>query len=190
MMNKIVLLTALFLVTCRSNSQKEIEFTTKKLDLPLKILHGTKKEDSTFIYLCFPKTIIINNPTKYPLKIDRYKVGLHPKGINYRHYRIFKYKDSLYYENEFLVKPMTKDSFNTYYGYQIKLKNEILDSLINNKVQEISKFKIYNIPINNNSKKWAISKISDSLKGKLHFSLHNKEKGFFYKSLDIELFDD
>ncbi|WP_438711839.1 hypothetical protein ACSTS3_04620 [Aquimarina muelleri] len=74
----------------------------------------------------------------------------------------------------------------------IKLSNLKLDSLIDNKtiVQKYRNLKIYNIPVNKNLKKWAISKIKDSIKGKIHFKLHNKEKGFFYKSLDIELFED
>ncbi|WP_438712295.1 hypothetical protein ACSTS3_07920 [Aquimarina muelleri] len=192
MIQRLILIT-LVCFSCSSQIiEQKIEIETKKTLLPLKLMLGYKNDNPINVFLCFPKEIIINNPTKYTLKVDRYKVGLHPKGINYRYYRIFKFKDSLFYENEFSIKPKTKDSFYVYYGYKINLNNKILDTLIksNSKVQEISKFKIHNIPISKEIKKWAISKINDSIKGQLHFSLHNKEKGFFYKSLDIELFED
>ncbi|WP_103867618.1 MULTISPECIES: hypothetical protein [Aquimarina] len=192
-MNKIIILIIIsFLVSCTSNSQNEIEIITKKTDLPLKILFGTKKTDSTYIYLCFPKRIIYNNKTSLLNKLNRYNINLNQVGTNSRDYRWYRYKDSLIYPDSFQIEPFEKDSIDFYYGYSLKLSNFQLDSLINSKkiTQIYGKLKVYDIPISDDVEKWASSKINDSIKGQLHFKLHNKEKGFFYKSLDIELFDD
>ncbi|WP_438710230.1 hypothetical protein ACSTS3_14160 [Aquimarina muelleri] len=192
-MNKIIiLLITLILINCNTNSKKEIELTTKKLDLPLKILYDKKGNDSTSIFLCFPKTIAYNNPTSQLHLIERYNINQHQVGLNNRHYRRYMYKDSLVYAESFKVKPLEKGFVDFYYGYLLKVSNTKLDSLTGGQkqIQQKGNLKIFNIPISKEIKKWAISKINDSIKGQLHFSLHNKEKGFFYKSLDIELFED
>ncbi|WP_438711139.1 hypothetical protein ACSTS3_21645 [Aquimarina muelleri] len=149
-------------------------------------------KDSTYLYLCFPKTIIYDNKTDALHLVERYSVDRHHSGRNLRDYRLYRFRDSLIYPKKFKIPPYQKDSFNIYYGYLLKIDNLILNNLLDKSLSPQSKGenKVYDIPINTAIKKWAISKVNDSIKGKIHFKLHNKEKGFFYKSLDIELFED
>ncbi len=185
------MLSTFLFICCTSNSQNELEIIAKKLDLPIKLLVGTKKEDSTYTYLCFPKRILYNNSTSIFNEVSRYNVNKHQVGTNTRDYRWYKYSDSLVYPKGFEIKPLQKDSIDFYFGYSLKLPNSRLDSLIfNKKISQIyGKLKVYNILADENLKKWALSKINDSIKGQLHFKLYNEDKGFYYKSLDIELFE-
>jgi hypothetical protein len=192
-MNKIsILLISFILVSCNSVSQTEIELQTQKLDFPLKLLFDKKGKDSTDLYLCFPKKIIYNNKSKVSNKISRYNINVHPIGKNSKDYRIYKFEDSLIYAKSFRVNPLEKGFLNIYYGYLVKVNNQKLDSVLkkHNYNQLIGENKVYDISATKELKKWVISKINDSIKGQLHFKLHNKEKGFFYKSLDIDLFED
>ncbi|WP_234859229.1 hypothetical protein [Aquimarina aquimarini] len=181
------------LISCSStNVQNDIIISQKKLNQPLKLIHNSKENDSSYVYLCFPKTISIKSSNNIESVIHNYHVGQHYKGIDLLHYKTYEYSDKLITKKDVNLSKGKKVTLNLYYGYLLKISNQKLDMLIKNKkeTQVLQKFNVYDISIDNTIKKWVNKQISDSLKGKLHFSLHNKEKGFFYKSLDIELFDD
>jgi hypothetical protein len=193
-MNKIIiLLTLSMLISCSSNSQNDIELTVKKLDLPVKLFYRGAIKDSSYIYLCFPKKIVFNNNASILNKVKGFKLNYYTGSSNNRYFPTYKFEDSLVYAKGFDIIPFTKDSLNIYYGYRLKESNSKLDSLITDKipVQKKADWLIYNLPISQELKKWANLKVTDSmLKTQLHFFLSNKKDGFYYKSLDIELFED
>ncbi|WP_062055798.1 hypothetical protein [Aquimarina longa] len=183
----------IILIACGSTSaQNDVAILQKRTNLPLKLIYNSQENDSSYIYLCFPKKIYIENQPNIKNKIHNYHVGQHHKNIDILHYKTYEYTNKLIIKKDITLNNNETKTFILYHGYLLKVLNEKLDVFIKNKKESqiLQGFSVYDIYINDTIKKWAISKISDSLKGKLHFSLHNKEKGFFYKSLDIELFDD
>jgi hypothetical protein len=192
-MNKMIILLFCIFLACSSTFKKKLEITTKKLDLPLKILHMNKGNDSTYIFLCFPKTIVYDNHYDITNELIRFNVNYYPVGTNSRDFRTYKYyNNKLNPVRSFNLENKKRDSFDIFYGYSIRISNIKLDSLISNQkiIQSIGNYSVYDVSISKSIKNWALSKINDSIKGQLHFKLYNKEKGFFYKSLDIELFED
>ncbi|WP_438711840.1 hypothetical protein ACSTS3_04625 [Aquimarina muelleri] len=193
MIKKLSLLFLIIINSCGSiQPNNEISLSQKQLKQPLKLVYNSKLNDSSFVYLGFPKTILINNKKSENISIENYHVGQHPKGIDILHYKTYKYNKKLQFKKKITVKPNEKSKLDLYYCYLLKVENKKIDSLINleNEIQIVSGYKVYNIQPNKTVKDWIFKQINDSLKGKLHFSLYSKEKGFFYKSLDIELFED
>jgi hypothetical protein len=190
-MKKGIILIISFIVSCSFFSKKEIDINSSRLDKPLKIIYKEKGNDSTYLYLCFPKRITMNNVLKTTKVLD-FHLGHYQNTKDQRHYRTYKYNKKLLLDINLDSGKKKSFSFDIYYGYLMKLKNsKLLELLINTeKTQQLGNLEVYNIKTTKDIKNWALSKINDSIKGQLHFKLYNKEKGFFYKSLDIELFED
>ena len=193
-MNKIIIFIIFCtFINCGSFSQNKVEFTAKKIDLPIKIFYRGNIKDSAFINLCFPKKIVYENKASTSIKLSRYNLNQNEVGINNRYYPTYKFDDSLVYAKGFRIEAFKKDSLDIYYGFRLKEHRSKLDSLLKGKtpVQKKADWLIYDIPITPQLKEWANHIITDSMmKARLNFKLHSKEKGFFYKSLDIELFED
>ena len=129
-MKRIVYFVILILISCRSaNTKNDIVITQKKLDKPLKLVYNSKENDSSYIYLCFPKMINIDNQTNKKNIIENFHVGQHHKGINVLHYKAYEYTDKLKIKRDITFDKNEKTTFNLYYGYLLKIPNTMFDSL-------------------------------------------------------------
>ncbi len=195
-MKKIIYFTLLLIIACSSKKDQEVFLASQSnLHQPYKLMLNYKSIDSSYIYICFPKKINFINQTPYIAQITNITIGKSPRGTSTRDYKVFSFIDKLESKHNIIDQKISQNenrSFNIYYSYLLKISNKKLDSLINNseEIQKYQRFPVYNINLAKKDKEWVSKTILNKYKGQLHFSLHNKEKGFFYKSLDIELFED
>ena len=166
MIRNLVFFLTVIVFSCSSLGEN-INITQHSLNKPLKLVLNNRFKDSSYIYLCFPKTIQIENSGKTKNMIHNFHLGKHHKGNSAKYYKAYEYDKKLTPKIKRFIEKERKLSIQIYYGYLLKISNHRLDTFIKNKTENqiLQGFKVYDIPINNTVKKWALSKINDSIKG-------------------------
>ena len=86
MIRNLVFFLTVIVFSCSSLGEN-INITQHSLNKPLKLVLNNRFKDSSYIYLCFPKTIQIENSGKTKNMIHNFDLGKHHKGNSAKYYK-------------------------------------------------------------------------------------------------------